>query len=258
MNEETTIPEDGELTAELRADAFAAGLVKVTETPTEPVTVMAQITQDQWLQAQAGLSRLDRLDEIEANTKRGLDTAFGKVGALTQALEKLKTATGAVDDADFSELAQEFPELVPLMVAGINAASKKGGQSFDMTAVEAMAEARAEAKVSEVRDAMDLQIATLRLEQRHHDWQEVVGEQGFQALVASKSADVQARLTGRDHKFIASFITDYKASKANLVDPATRRDRMSAAITPRGNGNADPQSGSSRRDHFLSGLKKGP
>ena len=272
-NEQT---DEGELTQAQRAEAFNAGLAQrvealnadlaggATETPqAQPEAVqppeMAQITQEQWLQAQARMARIDRLDEFEATTtKRGLDTAFGKVGALTQALDKLKGAPGAVDDADFTDLAQDFPELVPLLVKGINSAAKKGSsQAPDMTAIEALVSARSEAEVAKVTDAFDLRLATMQLEQKHGDWRAIVNEAGFQSLVATKPADVQARLMGRDHEFVSEFITDYKTAKAKLVSADTRRDRFNAAVTTQGTGNADAPAGQSRRDHFMSGLKKG-
>lgn len=264
MANEATMTEDGEMTQEGRAEAFAAGLAgEATATPQDLPQVaekppeMAQITQEQWTQAQERMARLDRLDEFEATTKRGLETAFGRMGSMTQALDKLKAAPGAVDDTDFEALGRDFPELVPLLVAGINAAAKKGTAQFDTTAFEALADARVEAALTKERDALDLQMATLSLERQHDDWREIVNEAGFQSLVATKPQDVQARLMGRDHKFVAAFITDYKTAKAKLVDADTRRDRMSAAVTPRGTGNADDPTGKSRRDYFMSGLKKG-
>lgn len=216
-----------------------------TPAPTEAPKYV-QITEEEW---NATKARAARVDEISATLDRRFDTAFGKMGGIERVLAKLQTETPegqsvAVDEADFAELAEQYPEIAKLQLSGLNKAlaKMKGTGGADPVAFEKIMGERVESVRSEIIE--------LSLEAAFPDWKDDVKTPKFADWLKAQPADVQALANsaklGDAAKMLRSF---YKAAETPASTPApttapapaqpsTRQRQIAAAVNPKGEGSA--------------------
>ncbi len=253
---------------EQEVDDFASGLTgQPTTTPAEIVTTeeepkaeqpkYAQITEAQWNEL---VAKAARVDDIEATTKKGLDTAFGKIGGFSQQMTEIKASIpagiGSVSAEDLKSLEDVLPEIMPGLVEGINAALKKGGKPMDTAEIET----RFQERLAQSQAAIEHKFEIRLVDMAHPDWREQVNLPEFETWKASKPADYQEKLLGWDGPFVASALTEFKAvvAKAKAAEVAksksTRREIIDGAVAPRGTGGHEAKP---EEDHFMAGLKAG-
>lgn len=222
-------------------------------------------------EVKAALARAGEVEttlRAELNTVR--DSAMGRLGNLQQALDALKKnpATGQPKKVTIEQLkgiAGEFPELAELLASDLSSLVLEGQSgTVDMAAVEAAADARAQAKV----DAMEQR---LTLTARHHDWRQVKKTPEWTEWKATLPAEaVEILRTSTDGSELAEAFDDFKAWKANgkkapeaapskseaeIAEEKEKAKRIAANLQPRGNGNAATSALLSDDDAFTEGFK---
>lgn len=208
-----------------------------------------QITEAEY---EALMERVAAIDEIKAAHRRELDTAFGKVGRIEEQLQRLSGAgVREVTTEDFSELHQEFPEILDLQLKGWNRVlAKAAGQ-----AAPAVDDARIQAAVQPLVQ----QLGRAVLMVQHPDLPQIESSPEFAQWQASLPEDVQQRLQRElDPAFVGGLVAQFKESRkppapAPAADP--RRARFAQAVTPRGVGTRPPAQ--SEDDAFEVGFKTG-
>jgi len=177
-----------------------------------------RITEEEYAGMQA---RLARIDEIEANSRRSLDTAFGKIGGLER---QLSTAGGGLDKEDVDQFREEFPELAVVL-------DKMVGTKQTFNADEA---------VRPAITALEQKLEMKALKRIHPDWQDVPKQPEFTAWVATKPTAFQQQLgSSWDSDFLAEALTEFKGTRkappsAPTPRASNRREVLASAIQPRG------------------------
>ncbi len=250
-------------------DDFASGFSDTPATPTTtPVTTEAaaaepvveatpavvdpehKLTQTQYDDL---LRRASSIDDVRAEHKKLLDSAFGKLGSQQQLLERLQSSTQAgkavkVTEADFQELIDEgYTELAQMQAAGLNRvlekiqlrgtepeAAKAEEPDFKKIFSDQFTPERAALK-EEVR----YELAHDALTDMHEDWESVLKTPAFEEWSkANKIAERKDRKgvlfnDSIDPRFVGKILTDFKAASKKS---STRQNVLAAAVTPRGSG----------------------
>jgi hypothetical protein len=236
----------------------------VAAEPAPPEPKYVQITEDEW---NATKSRAAKVDEISATFDKKLDTAFGKMGGMERLIKELQGGTPKgeavqLDEADFAELAEEFPEVARLQKAGMNKMlARIKGTGADSAAIEKMVGDR----VAEVRS----EIVKSSLEVMFPNWEDEVKTPRFDAWLKSQEADVKAlaesnkvgdaarmlRLYGKSIEPAATPAPKPPAAPAPAApaQPSMRSRQIAAAVNLRGDSAAPPST--SGKSPFLSGFE---
>jgi hypothetical protein len=248
-------------------DEFSAGFngsqSQVTETPTsdndEVNTVdapkLATITEEQF---QEMTRRLAEIDEIKASTGQRMDKAFGKLGSIEQVLGKLQSSTPSgeqvnISTEDFAELAEEYPEIAKMQIAGLNKVLSKmkgtSGSALDEESLNRMVAERLEPALNNVRQQIEQNSEVKFLNYMQSDWREIVGlpdEQGvipkteFRQWLSTQPSDYQEKVNNAwDASVIHSAVKTFQGTKkeVNNQEVSDRKKQISAAITPKSSGN---------------------
>jgi len=225
--------------------------------PAAPEYVQLTRQEVEELKARAAL-----IDEIKATQEKSFGTAFGKLGGLERDLKALKEGKRVeIDQADIDALREDFPPLAAALekVRDLQIVS---GAGIDQDAIGKLVEERAGQKVSEFKQQLESRF----LRRVHPDWETYATAPEFTAWVQTQPADFQQQLAKAsdewDSDFIADAMTKAKAAAKAQADAnrqvdgdaSARRSRMSAAVTPRGSGNAP---GPNDDDEFHAGFKTG-
>lgn len=232
----------------------------VVETPA-PEPKYAQITEEQL----ANLLQISTaIPDIKAENKRQFDAAFGKIGGMKEALDKIQSATPAgqmleISEDDFAEMREEFPELAAMQIKGMNKALSKlrgTGTAFDPSQIDGRVDERVTAAVQ----ASERKAEAKLMRAYHRDWIDVVRSNEFKAWHETLPADERTKLKlSNDSEFVADYLDRYKASIKPAVlkvdDKAanSRQKRIEAAINPKGTGGH--AAGPSEDDEFDAGFK---
>lgn len=211
-----------------------------------PAPKLAHITEDQY---QNLLAKATAIDEIKAENKRQFDSAFGKIGGLSQLLTQLQTAApsgtqlGEVSEEDFEELREQFPDLAALHVKGLNKALSKmrgtGTAAFDPKHLSDLVDQRLNPARETIKQEIRQELAVDTLTELHSDWREVRETPEFKAWKEANSAGLRdAKGVGFDDswdaRFIAKALTAFKDSRKPVTNPKKAGSRFAEAITPRG------------------------
>lgn len=246
-----------------------------TETPEpektpEPVAEVVapkyvQITEDEFkdLRTKAALA-----EELKTTSEKSFGTAFGKIGGLERVINELKAQPnlGELSKDDFSELKDAFPELAEMTVAGLNRALGKlkgaPGASVDPAKVNDLVQQGIALKLQE-RELQQQKDAVAALDTDHADWREVKAKPEFKAWIEKQPQRVQKTYAKTwDADFLSDVFTSFKEAAKTAAAPTppappatTRKDRLAAAVNPRGTGGHAP--GPSEDDDFLAGFNQG-
>lgn len=241
----------------------------VTPAPKVEAPKYVQLTQEQFdnLQSAAG-----KVTEVE----KQISKLFGTTGDMQQIVKKLQAETpkGMTIDlpADVvSEMEQDFPELaghfrksLEKALKGVRGtgAAEAGSAGLDPTAVQNLVR---EAAIKHEIEA---------LEDAHQDWRTIVGvvdaegkhdpNNEFRQWLGKQPVEYQTKINATNSAAVVSRAIDkFLASKANPAvqtgqtpQIAARRDRLKAAIQPRGDG-GQPAPAKSADDDFAEGFATG-
>lgn len=241
-----------------------AAEVKVVEAPPEFV----QLTKAQWDATQTELA------SMKATMEKSFGTAFGKMGDIERkqkAIDDWKASQGIVGEMsqdDFTELKEQFPELAESTVKGLNRslAKLKGqpGAQLDPAKISEVVNQGVELRLKE-REVAQQADSVKALDTEHKDWREVRAKPEFQSWLEKQPPRVQKTFEKTwDADFLSDVFTHFKtdavkakpvAAPAAPAPNTTRKDRLAAAVNPRGTGGHAP--GPSDDDDFNAGFKAG-
>lgn len=277
-----------EQTEEQAATAFAAGFDPETPQPpavTAPpaaTTTEAQPVQEEppaepapaepkYVQLTEGqLADLKAAAEETANLKQQMSKAFGTMGNMQQLINQVRSQTPAgavveITDEDFAELREDFPELAGHTRAALERilkrANVKGTGEPATPTIDPVTVRTTAAEIVHQQGLADLN-------DLHPDWQTVVVSAEYRKWLGEQSAEYQELL----HKTYSASITSRSidrfraAQEAAKPQPAaaspqtparpnaTRRERIQAAVQPRGNGQAPTPHTPTPEDDFRAGF----
>lgn len=261
---------------ELDADAaFDAGFSDEPQTTTPPVVTaepeqpqepaaeaqapapepeFVQLTKAEYEQFRAGLSSVD---EIKAQTQSQFNKAFGTIGGLKQAIDRM-TQSGAVELSaeDFAELEEDYgADLATKLRTSLQKALGKGRPIVD--AQPEPKQQQAEPETSRL-DAIQAQLIDSRLDEVvDGDWRKEVNTETFKQWMAKQSDDVKALGASESARDAAAMLRRYMKDK-NQPPPAppkpSQRQRvLQAAVNP--SSRAVPASAPMEDDPFDQGFK---
>lgn len=276
-----------EQTEEQAAAAFAAGFDSETPQPQAapaptPAEAEAQPAQQEqppepkYVQlTEEALAQIMATVDQTASLKKGLDSVAGTVGNVRKALDQIRSQTPAgasveITDDDFAELKADFPELAGHTRAALERILKRTnltgtGQpatsTFDPEVVRTTA--------AEIVHAQGLD----DLNDLRPGWQDIIGKpddaenpyrkwlaqqpEAYQNLIRTTySATITARSIDRWEA--AEAAAKAKPAAARQETPASpgaaRRDRIQAAVTPRGQGTPPAPHTPTPEENFAAGF----
>jgi hypothetical protein len=217
---------------------------------------------------QALRQRADSAQETAAFQKK-FDQAFGQIGSLKQAIDKLRTETPAgekveISETDFKDLSEAYPEIGKLTAQGLNKVlgKFKGTGGADPEAIDKMVTERVAAARSEING----QVTDAVLNGIVPRWRQQVNTPAFDAWLKGQQAEVQGLAESDDLGDAATMLRLYRrhierpaATPAPTPAPnrgATRQRQIAAAVTTRGDG-AAPAASPAEDDDFAAGFKSG-
>jgi len=225
-----------------------------------------QVTRQDWEDLR---TRAAEIDKIRDSHGAQLSQVHGKIGALMQKLDAVKSTAGGVTDEDLAELAAEYPDLASLRVfkklTGAAPAAGADPEEFgrrvqervDPLIQQARADARAEAeRVFERR----------LLAREHKDWREVIGlttddqvvQTPYREWLAKQPADYQQAVSSSwDSDVIGESLTRFKKVQKAAAEAAgaadARQRRLAAAVPVRGDASVSHDGG---EDDFEAGFRE--
>lgn len=232
------------------ADASAPAATPEPSPAPTPAPKFVQVTEDEWNRVQASAARLT---EVEATLRKRIDDTHGALGGLNRKLAELQQTTPQgeavqVDDADFAELATDYPELAALTAKGLNKiiGRLKGGAGMDPEALEKVVNERIEqARKADRAELIDTTLNAIV----DGVWQDEVKTPAYQAWEQSQPQEVKALAVSDKLNDAAKLMRLYaKAKNAPApapttppqAGPSTRQRQVAAAVIPRGDGAAAP------------------
>lgn len=264
-------PEDAVAEVDAGDDGFDDGFNNVATPPTEtPETEAAEKPEAQPAIEYAQLTKaeLDELktraaliEEMRATQDKSFGTAFGKIGGIERRLQEIAAAPSVeVQQADIDALKDDFPALATALEKVKNLRSLGGG--VDHAKIDEMVQERLAPALSSIGTTVEQAVEKRLLSREHPDWQPVTQSEGFLNWAGKQPVEFQKTLADSwDSTFIGKAITDFKKSTKPAPTPApaadtgsARRSRLSAAVTPKGSGNAAPADTDS---DFDAGFKTG-
>lgn len=234
------------------------------ETPEPEAPKLAQITE---LQFKDLLEKASQIDQIKAESRKAVDTAFGHIGGLKQRMDQMQASTPAGESivataADFAELQENFPEFTDAQIKGFNRVLSKikgtgQSQQFDSSAIEKMVNERVAASEHKTR----IETIDSVLDGVMENWVDEIRKPEFAAWQEKQSDAVKALAASDEIKDAKKMLRMYVASKnvqtatPQVKTVSTRQKQIEAAITPRGSAGHRPSA--TEDDDFESGFKSG-
>jgi hypothetical protein len=212
------------------------------------------------------VSAAGKLDELTGTVNKKFETAFGHVGALRQMIQKLQGETPEghavqLDESDFAELKEQYPELADLTLKGLNKVMGKlkgTGGNVDPKVFEE--------KAGEIRSTVTREVTDMTLDAIvDGDWQQEVNSPKFAEWMKAQTPEVKALAASDKLRDAARLMRLFKAhadapppvptpspAPTPAPTPSPRQQRTTAAVPPRGDGGHAPAP--SEDDEFSAGF----
>lgn len=235
--------------------------------PAAPETV--SLTKDDF-------ARLDAAAMKTVSLEQQLSKAFGTMGNLKQAIDKLQASTPSgqeINPLKFAKVREQFPEIADLLEGDFEEAVKSlrgtgpstdAPQTFDAAAI--VATALQEAAVKREIEA---------LEDAYPDWREIVGavsdgqfdpKHPFRSWLETQPEAYRQKVNTTNNAAIieraidkfkaATKATENKTPAQSAPRDTARRDRIRASTQPKGDGGTPPAP-KTEQDHFREGFASG-
>ena len=283
-------PEE-EMTEEQQEQAFTAafedGAPATTQQPVvateaQPETPAETPVEEEVVEyVQVSKKDLDRL-MAAAEKVDTIDTQFNKVfgtignvkNELLNRLQQTAPAGASIEltDEDFAELKEDFPELAGHTRTALERILKRLNVKGTGEATQAIDPEKLKPLVDERTHALQLE----ELDDMHPGWRDIVGKPGdaenpFRKWLATQPKEYQDKISNTQSaaitkRAIDKFEAAQKAAEKPAAQPnpkppspqtAIRKDRIEAAVQPRGTGVAPLKKPLTEEDHFQAGFQSG-
>lgn len=227
-------------------------------TTPEPEPEFVQLTKAEYEQFRAGLSSVD---EIKAATQSQFNKAFGTIGGLKQAIDRM-TQSGNVELSaeDFAELEADYgSDLATKLRSTLQKALSKGRPQPDAQTEPKQPEVTPEAARL---DAIQAQLIDSRLDEVvDGDWRKEVKTETFKQWMAKQPEDVKSLAASDSARDAAAMLRLYVKDKnkptaqpAPPPKPSQRQRVLQAAVNP--SSRAVPAAAPAEVDPFDQGFKE--
>ncbi len=241
-------------------------------TPYEPTDAPAQdVEQQETVEPEVEYAQITRaqFDELMA-LKASQDKSFGTFGRTIKSIQDQVTGLASGPQVDISQddidsLREDFPPLAAALekVRSLRALPSAG---VDASKLDELVQQRLAPALDDIESRVNHAVEAKLLAKAHADWKEIDQSPAFATWISAQPGGFAEKLSAAslayDSDFVSDAITKFKQSRKTTttqqtqMDPAaSRRNRMSAAITPRGSGTST--AGSSAMDEFNSGFNQG-
>jgi hypothetical protein len=199
----------------------------------EPEPEFVQLTRAEYEQFRAGLSSVD---EIKAQTQSQFNKAFGTIGGLKQAIDRV-SQSGAVELSaeDFAELEEDYgSDLATKLRSSLQKALAKGRPVPQDAPQEPVQQSSQEPSRLEVIQA---QLTDSRLDEVvDGDWRQEVSTDTFKQWMQKQPQDVQSLAASENvrdaAKMLRLYVKDKSAPPAPPPKPSQRQRVLQAAVNP--------------------------
>jgi hypothetical protein len=214
----------------------------------------------------------DAAGEQIVGMQKKFDQAFGQIGSLKQAIDKLRTDTPAgekvqVSEEDFKELRAAYPDIGQMTMDSLNRvlAKVRGTGGADPEAIDRLVSER----VQVARNEINGQVTDAVLNGIVPRWRQAVNTPAFDTWLKSQPAEVQALAESDDLGDAATMLRRYRRHiDAPVTSPAPppnagngkpnpRQRALAAAVAQRGDGSPPAAAPATDDDDFASGFKEG-
>jgi hypothetical protein len=217
--------ETGDATGELEAETVQTE----DATPEEKVGVTAE-------ELTAMLAKLPGLEETNNMSTAEIRKLHGKIGEINRSLIELQksnqgnSAPVKLAGVTLKRLHEEYPELAELLAQDLNESGTAGEEA-------AQPSVNFDEKVAQVKEDLTKEMQTNLLRIQHRDFLTVIQSPDFSVWKQTLPAEDQAELDNSwDAMYLGEKITAFKDWHAQKQTGANqRKERLSRAITPRGN-----------------------
>ena len=221
VTQPTTTPaaaDSTDLTDEDPAAAVAAAEVAAQPSLEEQVTSL--------------MKQVEEGNTFRSDAARKFDNAFGQLGGMKQALERIQSATPTgqkveITDQDFAELRTEFPELAALQIKGLqNVLSRMQGTGQAASSPDVAA--LVQTQVAAVLHQRDIEA----LDEVVPDWNKEVKTPAFKQWFDGQPEAVKALGASEAPKDAKRMLTLYSNRPKPKPQVSTRQRQLEAAAAP--------------------------
>jgi hypothetical protein len=237
--------------------------------PVPPAPKYVRLTEDE-------AQRLRSAADETVNLKQQLSKAFGTLGNMQQVINQIRNQTPAgatveITDADFAELREDFPELEQRQRVGLERILKRANlRGTAQVATPTIDPEHVRSVAATIIHGEGLK----DLDDLHPGWREFVGQPGdtdnvYRRWLATQPPEYQhllantysAAITKRSiDKCYADMAKARAPAAVRQQTPArtdtARRDRIQAAVAPRGNGHAPAPRSPTPEELFRQGFNE--
>jgi len=221
----------------------------------EPAPEFVQLTKAEYEQFRAGLSSVD---EIKAATQSQFNKAFGTIGGLKQAIDRM-THSGAVELSaeDFAEIEADYgSDLANKLRTSLQRALGKGRPQADALPEPKQQEAAPE--VSRL-DQIQVQLIDSRLDEVvDGDWRKEVSTDNFKKWMEKQPDAVKALAASESVRdatqMLRLYVRDKNQPPAPPPKPSQRQRVLQAAVNPASR--AAPAAAQQAEDPFDQGFRQ--
>lgn len=212
-------------------------------------------------------------NETFAAFQKKFDQAFGQIGSLKQAIDKLRTETPAgekveISEEDFKDLVEAYPEIGKLTAQGLNKVlgKFKGTGGTDPEAIDRVVNERVAAARTEITKEVTQTVTDATLNGILPKWREKVKTAEFDTWFNAQPQDVQDLQKSDDLGDAALMLRKFRRHLERPTPTAaptpapkntnTRQQRLAAGVPVKGDGSA-PAPSNTEDDGFETGFQSG-
>lgn len=254
-------------------DGTTAAAAAPTATPAPAPAAKVEVDAQELEALRQRAAAADSSQEQLAGMQKKFDQAFGQIGSLKQAIDKLRTDTPAgekvqVSAEDFKELVEAYPDIGRMTVESLNKvlAKVRGTGGADPEAIDRLVSERVQAARTEING----QVTDAVLNGIIPRWREAVNTPAFEEWLKAQQAQVQQLAESDDLGDAATMLRLYRrhterpaATPAPAPAPGNgqgkpnpRARQLAAAVPQRGDGAPAPAT-ANEDDDFDAGFKEG-
>lgn len=220
---------------------------EATPEPAEAAPEYVQITKQDW---ESLNTRAAKVDEISATLDKRFDQVLGTMGrTLERKLAEKQAAaapgeTAALDEDDFAELREQYPEVAELQMKGMSKLMARFKGASNPGDIKQIVSESVEGEASKLRK----EIVNASLDAVFPGWDADVKTPQFAEWLKGQSAEInglaQSSGIGDAARMLRLFYAakDAPAPKPAPPQASTRQRQLAAAVSPKSDGGTPPSS----------------